>query len=207
MTRFAKLCLTLLLALSLPHAHAQAGSVGGIATVRLTALGDDAAAVDIVWEKSDMHDGVLDIGLDSGLLTLTTDDQPPALILAVEPALTTARVSVRQRSVSYLEVGDEGPHVSVQGSEQRSAWRTVTAYAPGRYRVQKLVGQKVKMGHTLLATVFADEPHWLQLALACKGPNEGACSTITDPEFEVTVTDADGSVTRKIVRVTFPNGC
>lgn len=155
----------------------------------------------------DMHDGVLDIGLDSALFPFMAVARPPVLILAVEAGPPTARVAVRQRSVSYLEVSDEGPHMSVPGSEQRSAWRTLTAFAPGRYRVQKTVEQKVKMGHKLLAKVFADDPHWRQLATACKGPNEGACGTISDIEFDVTVTDDNGGVTRKIIRVTFPNGC
>lgn len=181
-----------------PAALAQTRDQNGIASVRLSVAGHDDAAVDVVWEKHDVHDGVLDIGLDSALFPFMAVARPPALILAVRAAPRAARVVVRQRSVSYLEVSDEGPHMSVPGSEQRSAWRALTAFAPGRYRVEKTIEQKVKMGHELFARVFADDPHWRQLALACKGPNEGACGTNTDIEFDVKVTDVHGRVTRKM---------
>lgn len=41
----------------------------------------------------------------------------------------------------------------------------------------------------------------------CKSADDGNCYTITDPEFDVTVTATNGQVTRKIVRVFTPDGC
>jgi len=188
-------------------AGAQVASQGDIASVRLSAAGHADSTIDAKWEKRGEQDGLIDIEFGSDFADLTMGVDAPPLILLVRPAQRGSKITVRQRSVSYLNVGDEGPHRDVAGTEQRSAWTTLTAVGPGSFRVEKTVQQKVRMRHSLFEKAFATEPAWLKLAKTCKGPDDGACYTVTDPEFELTITTVSGKKTRKVVRVTTPNGC
>lgn len=206
MTICARLYISLLFAYSSTVAQAQVLHPENIAAVRLSALGHEEIVEDVIWEKNGAHDGAIDIGIASKFIELA-GTTPPKLILHIKPALPGTKVTVRQRSVTFLEVGAEGPHMVVAGSEQRSAWTPLNALAPGRFMVRKTVKQKIRLRPRLFIKAFADEPAWLALANACKSPDDGACYTITDPEFEVTVTAANGHVTRKIVRVFTPDGC
>lgn len=207
MTSYIRLCIAMWFVFSAVSAHAQAVDQGDIASIRLSAAGHADKTIDVKWEKQAAQDGVIDIefGSDFADLTMGLDAQP--MILAVQPLQRASKITVRQRSVSYLNVGDEGPHLAVAGTEQRSAWITLEAIAPGLFRVEKTVQQKVRLRHSLFEKVLATEPAWLKLAKACKAPDEGACYTVTDPEFDITVVARNGQKTRKIVRVTTPNGC
>lgn len=207
MTSYIRLCIAIWFVFSAVSANAQAVDQGDIASVRLSAAHHADKTIDVKWEKQGTQDGVIDIEFGSEFADLTMGLDAPPMILAVQPLQPTSKITVRQRSVSYLNVGDEGPHLAVAGTEQRSAWITLEAIAPGLFRVEKTVQQKVRLRHSLFEKVLATEPTWLKLAKACKAPDEGACYTVTDPEFDITVTASDGRKTRKIVRVTTPNGC
>lgn len=207
MTPYVRLCITMCFVFSAASAEAHVAGQGGIASVRLSAVGHANTTIDVKWEKNGQQDGLIDIAFDSTLAELTMSRHVPPLILAVRPLQRPSIITVRQRSVSYLNVGDEGPHLAVAVTERRGSWTTLEAVAPGRFRVKKTVQQKVPMRHSLFEKAFATEPAWLKLAKACKGPDDGACYTVTDPEFEITVTTVNGQITRKIVRVTHPNGC
>jgi hypothetical protein len=207
MTSCIRFCVTIWFVFAAVSAEAQVASQGGIASVRLSAVGHANSSIDAKWEKRGEQDGLIDIEFGSDFADLTMRVDGPPMILAVLPSPRDAKITVRQRSVSYLNVGDEGPHMAVAGTEQRSSWTKLTAVAPGRFRVKKTVQQKVRLQHSLFEKAFATEPAWLKLAKACNGPDDGACYTVTDPEFEITVIAANGRKTRKIVRVTTPNGC
>lgn len=202
----ACLCVALVFAFSNNFAQAQTLRAEKFASVRVSALGHQKIFEDVVWQKKDGRDGSIDTGIASAFIEVPSPT-PPKLILDIKPARSAAKVAVRQRSVTFLEVGAEGPHAVIAGSEQRSGWTPLKAYAPGRFMVLKTVRQKISLRPALFAKAFATESEWLALAKTCKSPDDGACYTITDPEFEVTVTSANGQVTRKIVRVFTPDGC
>lgn len=176
-------------------------------TVRLTLAGHPSFAENVVWDKQAEHDGAIAIGLDSELYAITAGDPDAAQLLDVEAVRPGARVGVRQRSVTYLNIGEEGPHIDVPGTEARSGWTALAAASAGRFRILETADQAVRLDRKHLAKVLAHEPRWLQLAQACSGPNEGACYTVTDPEFEITVTAPDGRTTRTVVRMFTPSGC
>lgn len=206
MTIPARLCISLLFAVASTFAHAHASRAEQFASIRVSALGHQEIFEDVIWQKKDGRDGSIDTSIASAFIDVPSPT-PPKLILDIKPARSAAKVSVRQRSVTFLEVGAEGPHSVVGGSEQRSGWTPLKAYAPGRFMVLKTVRQKIRLRPALFAKAFATESEWLALAKTCKSPDDGACYTITDPEFEVTVTSANGQVTRKVVRVFTPDGC
>lgn len=176
-------------------------------SVRLTIAGHPSFAENVVWNKQAQQDGEIEIGLESELYMITANDPAAVLLLDVEAARPGARISVRQRSVTFLNLSEEGPHIAVPGTEARSGWTVLEAAAASRFRVVETVEQTVRLDPRHLARVLGDEPTWLKLAQACRGPNDGACYTVTDPEFEITVTAADGGTTRSIVRVFNPTGC
>lgn len=188
-------------------ARAQAPAQAALRAVRLTIAGHPSFAENVVWQKQGQQEGAIVIGLESDLYAIIADDPKAALLLDVEAAQPGARIGVRQRSVSYLNLDEEGPHIDVPGTEARSGWTVLEAAAAGRFRVLKTVDQPVRLDRKHLAKVLAGVPGWLKLAQACRGPNDGACYTVTDPEFEITVTAADGRTTRRIVRVFNPTGC
>jgi hypothetical protein len=196
-----------LLALASSAVWGRAPAVAPLQSVRLGVAGHPGFAAAVVWGKQDQHDGLIDIGLESELYAITADDPTAPLVLYVRAASAAPRVSVRQRSVTYLNLSEEGPHIAVPGTERRSAWTTLRATSNGGFRVLDTVRQAVRMSPKQLAAVLGNQPTWLRLAQACRGADDGACYTVTDPEFEITVTADDGRVTRAIVRVATPNGC
>jgi len=205
---FLRLPLGVAMLLALPgSAFAQPSAGAALRTVRLTVAGHPSLAENVIWQKQPQQDGAIVIGLESDLYAIIAGDPKAVLLLDVEATQPGARVSVRQRSVSFLNLSEEGPHIDVPGADVRSGWTVLGAAAAGRFRVLETVDQPVKLDRRHLARVLASEPSWLKLAQACRGPNEGACYTVTDPEFEITVTAADGRTTRSIVRVFKPTGC
>ncbi|KQQ91814.1 hypothetical protein [Massilia sp. Leaf139] len=182
----------------------QAGD--GMPSVSLHPVGHPQLAAAVVWNRGEDHDGLIRLDRESGLFEAAATDGSSPLLLHVR-AQPGARVAVRQRSVTYLNVGDEGPHVDVPGTEQRGAWSPLDAAAHGVFRVREPVTQPLAMRRAHIAKALADDARWRDLAAACPGPDAGACYTVTDPEFEITFTAPTGTVRRAIVRVFFPNGC
>ena len=201
--------LGVVLQLALPgsSALAQTRARQMLVSVRLSAAGHPGIAADVAWERERGHDGMIDVGIDSALFETGAGNPEVALLLQVRAAEPGARIAVRQRSVSYLNISGEGPHVAVPGTEARGPWSALAAGPPGAFRVHNTVGQPVRVDHRQLAAALAGQPAWLALAQGCQGPDDGACYTVTDPEFEITVTGADGRSARAIVRVFFHNGC
>ena len=173
-------------------------------SVSLTAAGHPESTIAAVWAG---QGGTIELGLDSDLYAIVADRPATPLLLRVQAAQPGARVSVRQRSVTYLNLSEEGPHIAVPGTEARSAWTPLTAASADSFQLRDTARQTVRMDRRHLAAVLAGQPTWLKLAQACRGQDDGACYTVTDPEFEITVTTADGHSTRSIVRVEYPNGC
>lgn len=195
----------LVLILASPLGHAQ--DAAGLTAVRLIDANKPGVTSDVVWTRSGVHDGLIDVPLESNMSHLVHGSQGEALLLYVETAQPGSRVTVRQRSVTYLNVGEEGPHVVVPGTEGRGKWAPLQAGPDGKFQVRTPRQQRVVFNHRHFAKVLKDDPRWLKLAKQCKGPDQDGCYTVTDPEFEITVTGSDGAITRRIVRVTYPNGC
>jgi hypothetical protein len=190
--------------LALVLAFAGSAAAAGPPSVSLTAAGHPEFVIAAVWRG---HVGTIELGLDSELYAITADQPATPLLLRVQPAQPGARITVRQRSVTYLNLSEDGPHIAVPGTEGRSTWTTLTAASADSFQVQDTAPQTVRMDRRHLTTVLADQPTWLKLAKSCRSQDDGACYTVTDPEFEITVTTADGRSTRAIVRVEYPNGC
>jgi hypothetical protein len=190
--------------MALVLAFAGSAAAAGPPAVSLTAAGHPELVIAAAWRG---QDGTIELGLDSELYAITADQPATPLLLRVQAAQPGARVSVRQRSVTYLNLSEDGPHIAVSGTEGRSAWTTLTAASADSFQVQDTAPQTVRMDQRHLAAVLAGQPIWLALAKACRSQDDGACYTVTDPEFEITVTTADGRSTRFIVRVEYPNGC
>jgi len=182
-------------------------AAAGPPSVSMTAAGHPEFVIAAVWGGPNAQKGTIELSLDSELYALTADKPATPLLLRVQAVQPGARVSVRQRSVTYLNLSEDGPHIAVPGTEGRGAWTTLTAASLDSFQVRDTAPQTVRMDHRHLAAVLADQPTWLKLARACRGQDEGACYTVTDPEFEITVTTADGRSMRSIVRVEYPNGC
>ena len=94
------------------------------------AAGPPELIVAAVWAG---QDGTIALGLDSELYAITADQPATPLLLRLQPAQPGARIKVRQRSVTYLNLSEDGPHIAVPGTEGRSAWTTLTA-ASADYR-------------------------------------------------------------------------
>lgn len=176
--------------------------------VQLVVAGHPEHALPAVWQHRAQQDALIDIGFDSEFHGLMSTEPVKPWILEAVPALSYRSVAVRQRSVSYLNVGAEGPHVSVPGSEQRGKWTALTAMSRGRFSVRPTAEQPIKMRHEQFAHALHDkDERWSELVKQCRTANDGPCYVITDPEFEVTVVTQSGKTIRKIIRVTQPNGC
>ena len=182
-------------------------SATGALSVSLAAAGHPESVLTAVWDGQERQKATIELGLESDLYALVAGESAPPLLLRVQPAQPGARVSVRQRSVTYLNLSEEGPHIAVPGTEGRSAWSTLTTASADSFQVRDTDPQTVRMDRRHLAAVLAGQPTWLKLAQACRGQDDGACYTVTDPEFEITVITADGRSTHAIVRVEYPNGC
>lgn len=182
-------------------------AASGLRSVSLAAAGRPESALAAVWAGPDARAGTIELGLESVLYAIVADRPATALILQVRAAQPGSRVSVRQRSVTYLNIDRDGPHIAVPGTEARGAWTTLAAASADSFLLHDTVKQTLRMDRRHLAAVLADQPTWLALAQACRSQDEDACYSVTDPEFEITVTTADGRSTRAIVRVEYPNGC
>jgi hypothetical protein len=193
--------------MALVLACAGSAAAAGPPAVSLTAAGHPEFVIAAAWAGQDRQHGRIELGLDSELYAITADQPATPLLLRVQTAQPGARIEVRQRSVTYLNLSEDGPHIAVPGTEGRSAWTTLAAASADSFQVRDTAPQTVRMDRRHLAAVLAGQPAWLALAKACPGQDEGACYTVTDPEFEITVTTADGRSTRSIVRVEYPNGC
>ena len=188
-------------------AHGRPSIDGQLPSVRLITKGEPVVASNVVWTKEGGHDGVIDIGLGSEFVDVPEPGSATRLLVEVKPPLHSALSSVRQRSVSYLNVSDEGPHMAVDGSERRSAWAGLKPMPGGRFVLQPTRKLHITMNHQKFASAFRDDPRWAALLAACKSSDTGACYTVTDVELEVTSTDRHRRTAKKIIRIAFPNGC
>ena len=187
--------------------YCQAAGKAPLTSVRFFPAGHPSSAVAVQWTKHADHDGLLDVPLEAEFSEITSGLASYPLILAVESASPSTQISVRQRSVSYLNIGEEGPHVSVPGSEQRGQWKPLPAASPGSFRVRATEEQVIPMRYRQYAKSLGNDQRWTPLMRKCRAANEGACYIVTDQEFEVVAVTRQGVRTRKIIRVTNPNGC
>lgn len=206
--RLRGLCLLILLASGLfAGARAASASEKAFPKVRLMVAGHPDKALQTVWKQHAQQDGLIEISFDSDFHGLMSSEPAKPWILEAAPSQYRS-VTVRQRSVSYLNVGDEGPHVSVPGSEQRGRWTVLPAQSRGRFRVLPTVEKPIKMRYQQFEHALQDkDERWSNLVKQCRSANDGPCYVITDPEFEVTVVTQSGKTMRKVIRVTQPNGC
>ena len=176
-------------------------------SVQLLAEGKPGIAANVAWAKAKGQDGTIDIGLGSEFDDVPEPGATTPLVLQVKPRSQAAATIVRQRSVSYLNVGDEGPHLAVEGSERRGAWAPLKPLPGGRFALQPTTKQHITMDHKKFARAFRDDPRWAARLATCTSSDTEACYTVTDVELEITSTDRQRRTAKKIIRISFPNGC
>lgn len=207
MTVFQRVLLATVICLASISAHGQRLGNDGAISVRISAAGHPGSALAAAWLKQGQRDGLIDVGLESALAAVQAERPSAPMELEVTVRPRSARTVVRQRSVSYLNVSDDGPHRAVPGSDQRGPWHTLTLLSRDRFAVHPIAGQVITMRPRQLAAAFGNDARWAELVRRCTPADSGPCYTVTDLEFEVTTTNHDGRNTRKIIRVAFPNGC
>ena len=153
--------------------------------------------------------GYLDVGLGSDFSDhFTISDQPPKLLLHVTPKQKNVQIRVRQRSVTYLNVSGEGPHIAIGEADVASSWVELRPQEAGVFPVLNQVPQKLNMTRSqIIAAIKEPDPKWVEFAKTCDSADDGACYTVTDTEFEISIMKGNSPTSKGIVRVLYPNGC
>ncbi|OGB26647.1 MAG: hypothetical protein A3I66_03645 [Burkholderiales bacterium RIFCSPLOWO2_02_FULL_57_36] len=182
-----------------------------IQRVELVTVGTPQVKMPFEWsaKTKDVLSGYLDIGLGREFSDhFTMSEQHPKLLLHVTPKQKDAQIRVRQRSVTYLNVSGEGPHIAVRGTDVASSWVELRPTNSTAFLVVDQVPQKLNMtGSQIVSAVKDTAPDWVEIAKTCVSDDDGACYTVTDTEFEISVKTGNIAVSKGIVRVLYPNGC
>ena len=207
MTIFQRVSLATVFCLASISAHGQTTANDAAISVRISAAGHPGTALAAEWVKQGKRDGIIEVELESALAAVHAEQPSAPMELEVTVAPRSARTVVRQRSVSYLNVSDDGPHTAVPGTDQRGPWRALALVSRDRFGVQPISEQIITMRPRQFAAALGNDARWAELVKTCTSATSGSCYTVTDVEFEVTTTNRDGRNSRKIIRVAFPNGC
>lgn len=205
------LCAAACLSLAVPVRAAPLGEV--LLKAELAPLGQAATVRPFQFDspyRSAQEAGTLEVDLSDG--ETFGDSAQTRYLLRLQVAVADAQVAVRERTVIYMNVGDDGPHAPIVPSERRSAWRPVARGGPQLFQVGGLSEPVLKLNASeLLAAVKRSEvgqdPRWLAVARSCSAPDQGACYTTTDAEYEVSVTRQGRLLSRGVLRLRRPNGC
>ena len=187
--------------------HGQTWGNAAPMSVRISAAGHPGSALAAKWVKQGPRDGIIEVELESALAAVQADVPSAPMELEVTVAPRSSRTVVRQRSVSYLNVSDDGPHMAVPGSDQRGPWRTLALVSGDRFGVHPIAEQIITIRPRQFAAALGNDARWAELVKTCTSAKSGPCYTVTDVEFEVTTTNRLGRKSRAIIRVAFPNGC
>lgn len=202
-----------LLAAGMLATLAQAAPLGAyLARAELAPAARPALSRPFSFNAQPGEDGTLEVSIDDDALGAFADAPLQRYLLRIQPKDGGHRIDVRQRTLIYMNIGDEGPHVAIPGTEQRGAWQAGRRLAERTLEVGGLAQPTLALTRTrLLAAVKATDvgrdARWLALARQCRTPDDGACYTVTDQEYEVTVSKAGRIVARGILRLRQPNGC
>jgi hypothetical protein len=202
-SRFA--CLVLVFWLLPAHGATRLEKVGP--SVQLSVVGRPDLVVDTKWEGDKRLRRIVQIDLESKLYNFAADDWPPKFVLRVVRAEPTARVFIRQRSVSRLVVSDDGSTFFALRGESRGKWSSPREMSDVGLIVLPTTDQRIDLNRSSLRLAFIGQPRGLMLAKSCKSQHDAPCRTNTEPEFEVIVTERNGRVSKSIVRVVYPDGC
>ena len=207
MTVFQRVLLATVLCFASIRAQGEMGGSDAALSVRISAAGHPGSALAAEWVKQGQLDGIIDVALESALAAVHAEQPSAPMELEVTVAPRSSRTVVRQRSVSYLNVSDDGPHTAVPGSDQRGPWRALALVSRDRFGVQPIAEQIITMRPRQFAAALGNDARWAELVETCPSATSGSCYIVTDLEFEVTTTNRAGRTARKIIRVAFPNGC
>lgn len=179
--------------------------------VELVTAGTPPVTMPFEWsaELKDGMSGYLDVGLGTEFSdSFTISDAPPKLLLHVIAKQTNAQIRVRQRSVTYLNVSGDGPHIAVSGTDVASSWVELRAQGSTAFPVIDQVPQKLNMTRSqIVSAVKEPDPKWVAFAESCASADTGACYTVTDTEFEISIKKGNAPASKGVVRVLYPNGC
>lgn len=180
-------------------------------SIDLVTAGTPMANMPFEWsaQTGDGIAGSLDVGLGSKFSDhFSISDQQPTFTLHVTPKHKDVQIRVRQRSVTYLNVSNEGPHIAIRDTDVASNWIELRPKSSTVFPVRDQMPQKLTMTRNqIVSAVKATNAGWEEVAKTCTSADEGACYTVTDTEFEIMVVKGNAPISRGVVRVLYPNGC
>lgn len=197
-------------------AHA-GGLHGYLAKAELAPKSKPGAALPFSFKADAGADATLEIPLDERGAAFT--ENPGPYLLRLQPK-GDVQLQVRQRSVIYLNLSDEGPHIALPALERRGPWQAAHPRTPQQFDVGGLKAPQLAFTRAqLLAAVRRSEvgsaagndpetqARWIALARQCRHADDGPCYTVVDSEFEVTIRRQGRVLARGILRLRQPNGC
>jgi hypothetical protein len=177
-----------------------------IQKIELLIKGKEHVRMPFEWNtnKKDSFLSSLDIGAGSE----HDVNEKDSFVLNIVPNISDTKLLVRQRSVTYLNIGDEGPHISIDGSNKATRWMSLNSKNANQFDVLNQAPTKLNLTRSrIISLVNKSDMNWYKLAKTCKSENDGACYVATDTEFEISVIKGKSVVSKGIVRIIYPNGC